>query len=219
MPSIPRGKFIVLEGLDRSGKSTQTALLTTRLRAQNHTVTHLRFPDRTTPTGTLISAYLTGANQLSDHAIHLLFAANRWEKAAEIEELIARGEWVVADRYYYSGVVYSAAKGVEGLGVEWCRQVEVGLPRPDVVVVLDAGEDVVEGRGGFGEERYEEKGLQGRVREGFRMLGGRGEGEDLVWVDAKGGVEEVEIRVWEVVEGAARKINESGRGLRRVGAW
>lgn len=76
-----RGKLIVFEGLDRAGKSTQCARLATRLHSPSHPVAHLRFPDRTTPIGQMINAYLTGASDVDDHVIHLLFSANRWEAA------------------------------------------------------------------------------------------------------------------------------------------
>lgn len=76
-----RGKLIVLEGLDRAGKSTQCGRLVTRLQDLGQRVQHMRFPDRTTPIGQMINAYLTGTSEQEDHVIHLLFSANRWEAA------------------------------------------------------------------------------------------------------------------------------------------
>jgi dTMP kinase len=75
-----RGALIVLEGLDRSGKSSQSKALGTFLRSRGESVEEWRFPDRTTAIGQMISSYLTGASELDDSAIHLLFSANRWEK-------------------------------------------------------------------------------------------------------------------------------------------
>ncbi|GAB7364268.1 hypothetical protein MBLNU230_g4816t1 [Neophaeotheca triangularis] len=213
---MPRGTLICIEGLDRTGKSTQATLLAAYLRSTQKTpIHHLRFPDRSTPIGQQINSYLTYASQLPDQAIHLLFSANRWEHAAGIRQAIERGETVVLDRYCYSGVVYSAAKGVEGLGVEWCWRPEVGLPEPDVVVFMKAGEGVAEAREGFGGERYEVRGLQGRVGQLFGTVLEGVKGVRVV--EAEGSLEEVEERVRGVAEGVMRDVEREGRPLGTVG--
>lgn len=163
--------------------------------------------DRTTPTGQIINTYLTTtAATLPDQAIHLLFTANRWEAAPNIAQLLASGTTIVCDRYYYSGMVYSAAKQNPSLPLAWARSPEVGLPRPDLVVFLDLEEEAAKARGGWGEERYEKKEMQERVRELFWGLkkGTVGEAfaeerEDLVVVDAGGSVEGVAEEIWKVV--------------------
>ncbi|KAK4457114.1 thymidylate kinase-domain-containing protein [Cladorrhinum samala] len=162
-----RGAFIVLEGLDRSGKTTQASLLEQRLKSSGRAVKSLRFPDRTTPTGSVINSYLTSSTSLPDHAIHLLFSANRWELAPIIASLLASGTTVVCDRYYHSGIVYSAAKRNPSLSLSWARGPEVGLPRPDLVLFLDLDEDEAKKRGGWGGERYEQAEMQRRVKELF----------------------------------------------------
>lgn len=75
-----RGALIVLEGLDRSGKSSQCAQLASYLESQGVAVEAWRFPDRTTAMGRMISSYLSCQTDLDAAAIHLLFSANRWEK-------------------------------------------------------------------------------------------------------------------------------------------
>lgn len=77
---VKRGALIVLEGLDRSGKSSQSVGLCSFLQAQGVSVEAWRFPDRTTAMGQMISSYLSCKTDLDDAAIHLLFSANRWEK-------------------------------------------------------------------------------------------------------------------------------------------
>lgn len=74
-----RGAFIVFEGIDRSGKSTQSLNLAEALNAEHIKTKHMRFPDRTTEIGKMCGAYLQNAKQVEDHCIHLLFSANRWE--------------------------------------------------------------------------------------------------------------------------------------------
>ena len=107
-----RGKFIVLEGLDRSGKSSVSKFLCEWLSTQKPTVS-LGFPDRTTPIGKMINDFLINKAEICPEAIHLLFSANRWENMKRIETVLEQGENVVCDRYWYSGVAYSMAKGME----------------------------------------------------------------------------------------------------------
>lgn len=75
-----RGAFIVLEGADRAGKSTQCQLLVDHLKARGVAAELWRFPDRTTAVGKMINSYLTSQSEIDDAAVHLLFSANRWEK-------------------------------------------------------------------------------------------------------------------------------------------
>ena len=78
--SESRGALVVLEGLDRSGKTSQSSRLLKYLEGLGHSVELWRFPDRSTNVGQMISSYLSNKSQLDDHTIHLLFSANRWEK-------------------------------------------------------------------------------------------------------------------------------------------
>merc|ERR1712232_961785 len=73
-----RGLFFVFEGLDRSGKSTQSRLLAKHLE-QDGPVKWMCFPDRTTAVGALIDLYLRRQIELPDECVHQLFSANRWE--------------------------------------------------------------------------------------------------------------------------------------------
>lgn len=93
MASPPRrGLFLVFEGLDRSGKSTQSKRVAEHLRKAGKTVSHINFPNRDTTIGGLINSYLQSKSDLSDEAIHLLFSANRWECSKGIEDDLAKGE-------------------------------------------------------------------------------------------------------------------------------
>ncbi len=78
-----RSPFIVFEGLDRSGKTTQIAMLKEKL-ANHLTVTEFKSPDRTTVIGKMIDSYLKSGIELCSRSIHLLFSANRWEQAQDI---------------------------------------------------------------------------------------------------------------------------------------
>ena len=139
--------------------------------------------------------------------------------------LIANGTTVICDRYYHSGIVYSAAKENPTLSLEWARKPEVGLPRPDMVLFLDLEESQAKERGGWGGEVYEKAEIQKRVRDLFwgLSLGRVGEAvagqdkdatladavedrdfrqeeEDLVIIDASPSIEEVAQEIWTKVE-------------------
>ncbi|CAG7846956.1 SubName: Full=Related to thymidylate kinase {ECO:0000313/EMBL:CCA72209.1} [Serendipita indica DSM 11827] len=177
-----RGVFVVIEGLDRSGKSTQSQRLFEHLQEKTGKARLLKFPDRTTAIGKMIDGYLRSESDLDDRAIHLLFAANRWECAASIERDLLAGTSIVCDRYAFSGIAFSAAKvavskNSEGnevresiLTYEWCKSPDTGLPAPDMVIFLDVTPEVARSRGGYGEERYEKEETQLRVKEQFRKI-------------------------------------------------
>ncbi|KAJ7068826.1 thymidylate kinase-domain-containing protein [Mycena amicta] len=188
-----RGAFVVVEGLDRSGKTTQVATLKTKLETAGVPVKLFKFPDRTTTIGQMIDSYLRSQSELDDRAIHLLFSANRWELAASIESLLEQGTTVVCDRYAFSGVAFSAAKG---LPLEWCRSPDAGLPAPDLTIFFDISPEAARARGGYGEERYEKEEMQKRVRELFGVLASEFDYEKWVTVDAGRSREEVAEDVW-----------------------
>lgn len=172
---IPRGAFIVFEGCDRAGKSTQARKLVDTLNANNITTQYVNFPDRTTATGQIINEYLLKKVELSDQAAHLLFSANRWEREPVLKKLLAQGTTLVCDRYSFSGVAFSAAK--EGMDINWCFEPEKGLPKPDAVLLFKLNEEALSKREGFGDERYEQTDFQRRVAENYEQL------KDSTWID------------------------------------
>ncbi|KAM0792293.1 hypothetical protein ACM66B_004983 [Microbotryomycetes sp. NB124-2] len=199
-----RGAFIVFEGLDRSGKTTQVAKIVDKLNSQGIKAVACRFPDRTTSTGKMIDSYLAQKSDLDDRAIHLLFSANRWERAQGILKDVEQGTTVICDRYAFSGIAFSAIKG---LSYEWCRAPDVGLPAPDMTLFLDLSPEVAAQRGGFGQERYETSDVQLAVRKMFKRIGDDvGQGKWTV-IDAGKTMEEVEQSIAETVDRAlAEKV-------------
>lgn len=166
MEMEPRGAFIVLEGLDRTGKTTQTQYLWDSL-CDNHDIVKMRFPDRQTMIGSKINDFLQGNENMSDEVIHLLYSANRWEKNDEIVNILNEGTSIICDRYAYSGVVYSNAKG---LNMDWCKSSDVGLVEPDAVVFLDIDNEILIQRPGFGQECYETLEFQKKVRKSYQKI-------------------------------------------------
>lgn len=121
-------------------------------------VRQMRFPDRETETGKKISAYLNNTLTLTDMEVHNLFAANRREKMDEMHHRLLGGETLIVDRYAFSGVAYTAAKGYD---IEECKKADVGHLRPDVVVFIDVPVSVLQTR--YGTEKYEKQEFQEKV--------------------------------------------------------
>ena len=77
---------------------------------------------------------------------------------------------MVCDRYAFSGIAYTGAKGVD---LDWCAAPDAGLPAPDLVLFLEVPVEVAESRGEYGEERYEKREFQAKVRAAFEGLKAR----------------------------------------------
>lgn len=164
---MKRGAFIVFEGIDRCGKSTQIKKLADYLTERGHNIVCMRFPERSTPIGQTIDAYLKNTTELDDKTLHQMFCKNRWEFNDSILRDLTQGKTIIADRYAYSGVAYSAAKGID---LEWCKEGDIGLTAPDKVFFMDMDVLAATKRGNYGEERYEKREFQEKVRNVFHSL-------------------------------------------------
>ncbi|XP_061377172.1 uncharacterized protein LOC133318846 [Danaus plexippus] len=162
-----RGALIVIEGVDRTGKTTQCRNLVEGLKNKDVAAMYSNFPDRTSEIGKVINHYLTRKTEMSDETIHLLFSANRWEKCGEIIKQLETGTTLIIDRYCYSGVAFSGAKGLD---INWCKNSDVGLPKPDKVFFLNMPLETAMQRNGFGNERYEVKNFQKKVLDVYMQL-------------------------------------------------
>ncbi|KAK2835978.1 hypothetical protein Q5P01_016462 [Channa striata] len=163
-----RGALIVLEGVDKAGKTTQSKKLLQALQQGGRAVEVLRFPDRTTTIGQLISAYLEKKSELEDHTVHLLFSANRWELVPLMKKKLEQGTTLIVDRYAFSGAAFTSAK--PGFSLDWCKKTDEGLPKPDLVMFLQLSPAEAALRGQFGEERYETNVFQRAVQQKFEQL-------------------------------------------------
>jgi dTMP kinase len=139
--------------------------------------------------------------------------------SASIQSDLAAGTTIIIDRYYYSGAVYSAAKHNPSMSLEWCRQPDVGLPRPDLCIFLDISSEDAAKRGGYGSEKYEKKEMQDRVRELFETLMQRKEGDDLVRIDAGANLDEVQRKVREEVDACIERVDKEDSPLRVMEEW
>lgn len=205
---MPRGQLILIEGLDRTGKSTQVELLVQEFIKQGKKATSIKFPDRSTPIGNIINKYLTDKSfNIPDQAAHLLFLANRWELELEIVQLLNSGHFVILDRYIYSGLAYSLAKSKlsqttspQLADAMWLYSPDIGLPKPDITLFLDIDVDELARRSGWGEERYESVQFQTAVKGCFHELVGFGNitnNGDTTIVDVNNMlIDQVAERIW-----------------------
>jgi dTMP kinase len=189
-----RGAFILFEGLDRCGKTTHSQKLLDFFKSSqlDASVKLMRFPDRSTAIGKMIDAYLKSATDLDDRCVHLLFSANRWELHSAMVKALEEGTTLIVDRYSYSGVAYSVAKGLD---IEWCMGPEHGLPAPDVVLYLQVAPEEAAKRGQHGgQERYEKKEMQEKVAKVFQQL------MTTKWqtIDTTGEIEQVHARIRDI---------------------
>uniref|UniRef100_A0A8D0HB91 Thymidylate kinase n=1 Tax=Sphenodon punctatus TaxID=8508 RepID=A0A8D0HB91_SPHPU len=198
-----RGALIVLEGVDRAGKSTQSRRLVEGLRAAGMRAELLRFPERTTEIGRLISSYLEKKSNLEDHTVHLLFSANRWEQVPLIKEKLNCGINLVVERYAFSGVAFTSAK--ENFSLDWCKQPDVGLPKPDLILFLQLSTSEAAKRGDFGNERYENTFFQEKVLQCFHHLM---TDKTLNWktIDASKSIEDLHDEIKSIAEKVIQKV-------------
>ncbi|XP_046418404.1 thymidylate kinase [Neodiprion fabricii] len=184
-----RGALLVLEGCDRAGKSTQVQKLVTELNARGISAEVRRFPDRTTEVGKIIDKYLSRVVDLPPETVHLLFSSNRWEKYTEMRKTILSGTTLVVDRYAASGAAYTAA--TTGKDLSWCKEPDRGLPKPDLVALLEISDDVQASRANWGSERFERSELQQKVRSSLHQL----MDESWVTVDANDDIDKVHAKL------------------------
>jgi len=126
--------IIVFEGGDQAGKKTQSILLEKKLKSAKIKTKLFSFPDYSTHIGKEIDQYLHGKRKFSPQVIHCLLAANRWEKADEIKKAQQKNSVIIMNRYRESNLVYGL---VNGLKLNWLENLDTGLPKSDLVIVLD----------------------------------------------------------------------------------
>ena len=141
--------FIVLEGLDGAGKSTQLALIKELLNKRGEECEYLHFPRFDSPIyGDLIAKFLRGdlgsLDQVNPYLVALLFAGDRADAAKQIREWLDSGKSILLDRYVYSNIGYQCAK-LEGIAEQdtlrdWILDTEYtqfAIPKPDISIFLD----------------------------------------------------------------------------------
>jgi dTMP kinase len=205
------GLFIVIEGVDGAGTTTQVAQLAAALRGRV-AVRETREPT-VGPVGALLRLAINGRlvtpGALGVHApgwktLALMFAADRVDHIeAEIAPLLAEGVCVISDRYYHSSVAYqsrNADAGPEAIG--WIREINRHARRPDLTIVLDVSAETSAERRRLrgGVDLFDDEALQRELVEFYASLERHFPGERIVHVDAEVPLDRVAANVLILVE-------------------
>jgi dTMP kinase len=203
-----RGRFITFEGGEGTGKTTQAAALAQRLRAMGIGVVLTREPGGSPGAEIIRHVLLSGAAKaLGPDAEAILFAAARDDHVVStIAPALARGRWVISDRFVDSTSVYQGALGdVDPLLLGGLRRVTIGTLKPDLTFILDLPAEVglqraSERRGGEGADRFEAESLEfhEKLREAYLHLAA-GEPDRCVLIDAREDQAAVATRIWDTV--------------------
>jgi len=142
-----KGKFIVIEGIDGSGKSTQEKLLTRSLKKEGYKVSFIDFPQHGRKSAGLVDEYLTGkygsAEEVSPYQASIFYACDRYDASFKIRDWLKKGRIVLADRYIGSNIGHQGGKiknkGERKKYLKWLYNLEYGIfkiPKPDINFIL-----------------------------------------------------------------------------------
>lgn len=149
MRSINKGKLVVIEGTDGSGKSTQTKLLISKLIEFGKAVKSIKYPQHGHPFfGLMVDDYLNNkfgpAGGVNAYLASLLYACDRWESKSQLNNWLNKGCWVIPDRYATSNFGHQLGKIKDDVEkdkfLQWENELEFkvfGIPKPDLVIYLD----------------------------------------------------------------------------------
>lgn len=191
------GIFIAVEGIDAVGKRTQTSILSSWLASKGMKSRTLSFPVYETVIGIEIKRFLDGTVNYPQEVRALLYAANRWEKKADLEAILASTDVTIVNRYTGSNLAYGTSNGLD---LEWLLNLEAGLPKPDLVLVLDAPPGKLLPRRSRNKDSYERNlDLQEKARGAYLTLA-----KKFGWrvVDASSGIDETENTIASAVSEA-----------------
>lgn len=188
------GMLIAIEGVDQSGKETQTHRLRERLREAGHKVRLLSFPDYGTSIGEEIARALQGEREYGSDVMQLLFVANRHERREAILEWIAGGLILICDRYRASSIAYGEAFGLDAT---WLEDIQRYLPRADLTIFLDIEPTTAAKRKAHGRDRYEsDLSLLERVRSSYQRQSAQA---NWVRVDGERSKDEIANDIFDIV--------------------
>jgi dTMP kinase len=200
------GGFIVFEGIDGSGKSTQIQKISKRLEQLGHRV-YPTFEPTDGPIGSLIRKMLSGKVDTDQRTIASLFAADRTDhlvnKDNGVRQKVDEGEIVLCDRYYFSSYAYHA----QYIDMKWVVQansLNAEILRPDVTIFIDVDPDICfkrikSSRNNF--EMYEKIDIMKKVRTNyFKAFDSLRDFEKIVIVDGNTTMEKVEENILQEVK-------------------
>lgn len=203
---MKKGCFIVFEGIDGAGKSTQARLLSERLEGLGRRVVMTAEPTDLA-SGRELRRVLRGEVKKSDCEIAAMFTLDRIAHNTDadqgIEALLSEGACIICDRYYYSTLAYQGSVVDYG----WVKAMNTICPEirhPDVCIFLDLTPEQSMKRISVGRdsvEIYENEETLARVRDTFmKVIEDMRETDRIEIVDASGEIEKISDRIFEIVE-------------------
>ncbi len=200
---MAHGRFITLEGLDGAGKSTHLTWLVDTLRSRGHVVVQTREPGGT-PLGEKLRALLLADSMHLETEALLMFAARREHIAQVIAPALARGDWVVCDRFTDASFAYQGGgRGLERGKLEILEKwVQNGL-QPDLTLMFDLSPDVARSRvTGMGRDldrfEREQQDFFSRVRDEY-LARAAASGGRIQLVDASRSVSEIQASLEKII--------------------
>ena len=152
------------------------------------------FPIYTTPAGLLIRKYLAGKQSYPPQALHMLYSVNRWENLDLLNRLVGTSDFLIANRYVPSNLAYGMARG---LSLEWLQKLDDGLPKSDLVIILDVPIRSSIVRKTQNRDRHErDERFLGQVRRTYQILSSK-----LGWktIDGTKPIIDVHSAIWPLV--------------------
>jgi dTMP kinase len=159
-----KGKFIVIDGTDGSGKATQTKLIVDRLKKEGQKVEIIDFPQYGSKSAGMVEEYLNGkygsADDVGPYAASIFYAVDRYDASFKIREWLTEGKIVISNRYISSNMGHQAGKidnkKEREKYLKWLGNLEFGIfgiPKPDLTILLYMPP-------GLGQKRVDKKGYR-----------------------------------------------------------
>jgi dTMP kinase len=195
-------RFVVLEGLDGAGTTTQTELLAERLKAEGRPYS-ISWEPTDGPIGVSIRSILSHKTPALPRTIALLFAADRSEhlgSADGILERTGRGELVISDRYLFSSLAYQSIQ----CGMDYVMELNSGFPLPQCLFFVDTPVEICQSRLArrTTRELFDALSFQSKVRDTYLAVidSFRGSGMKIRILDGSRSADEIGDEIWKVLK-------------------
>lgn len=206
---MSKGKFIVFEGIDGSGKSTQASILAHRINSlaasSGHRCTLEEEPDSREILGGLIRSALHGGYKVPKDVLAYLYAANRIEHITRIKPIVESGDHIVCDRFFFSNMAYNQSEHLDMQRLYELNKPYVSEFKPDAVVFVKISpEEAAKRRAGsrWDEELFDKLEKQREIAKNYEEVFDFLKNEyRIVEVDGSLGIDELSELIW-------RKLSE-----------
>lgn len=156
--------------MDKAGKTTQCHLLQKSLTLLGKKTIVIDFPNYSTFIGIEIKNFLDGKRTYPIQVQHMLLSANRWEQYEDISNYLKEGYIIIMNRYYQSNLVYGFSNG---LSLDWLMNLDNGLPKEDLVLILEVNPTISQSRSSLRDSYEENLDLLNNVLINYRIFAKR----------------------------------------------